>query len=153
MNELDKNNSICALFLDLAKAFDTINHNILLFKLEPYGIRGVANDLIRSYLTNRKQFVSGGGFSFSQLSIDIGVPLGSVLGPILFLIYINDLSSCYNFETTLHAYDSVLTLSHKDVTTLQTNLDCELPKIEFWLQCNQLSLNTSNCSYLFFYQE
>ena len=134
------------------KAFDTVNHNILLFKLEQYGIRGIANNLIRSYLTNRWQFVSGGGFSSSQLIIDISVPQGSVLGPILFLIYINDLSSCSNFETTLHADDSVLTLSHKDVrpTILQTNLDCDLPKIEFWLHCHQLSLNTSKCSYLFF---
>ena len=134
----------------MAKVFDTVNHNILLFKLEQYGIRGVTNDLIRSYLTNRKQFVSGGGFSSSQLSIDIGVPKGSVLDATLFLIYINDLSSCSSFETTLYADDSVLTLSHKDVTTLQTNLDCKLPKIELWLQCNQLSLNTSKCSYLFF---
>ena len=100
--------------------------------------RDVANDLITSCLTNRKQLVSGGGFSSSQLSIDICKPQGSVLGPILFLIYINDLSSCSNFETTLYAHDSVLTLSHKDVTTLQTNLDCELPKIELWLQCNRL---------------
>ena len=71
-----------------------------------------------------------------------------MLGPILFLIYINDLSSCSNFETTLYADDSVLTF--KGVTISQTNLDCELSKIELWLQCNQLSLNTSKCSYLFF---
>ena len=129
INDLDDNNSVCAIFLDLAKAFDTCNHKILLFKVDQCGIRGVANDVIRSYLTNRKQFVSGNGYSSSLLDINIGVPHGSVLVPVLFLIYINDLSNSSNFKTTLYADDSVLTLSHKNVNCLQTMLNFELPKI------------------------
>ena len=101
--------------MDLTKAFDTVNHKILLFKLEQYGVRGVANDLLRSYLTDRKQFVSGGELSSPQLNIDVGVPQGSVLGPILFLIYIKDLSACSNFETAMYADDTVLTLLHNNV--------------------------------------
>ena len=122
INDLDNNNSVCAIFLDLARVFDTCNHKILLFKLDQYGIRVVANDVIRSYLTNRKQFVSGNGYSSSLLDISIGVPQGSVLGPILFLIFINDLSNCSNFKT-LYADDSVLTLSHKNLNCLQTMMN------------------------------
>ena len=136
--------------MDLAKAFDTVNHKILLNKLEQYGLRGVANDLMKSYLTNRKQFISGNGFSSSLLGINIGVPQGSVLGPILFLIYINDLSSCSNFVTTLYADDSVLTLSHKNIYCLQNILNCELPKINSWLKSNQLSLNVDKTHFLLF---
>ena len=128
INDLVNNNSVCAIFLDLAKAFDTCNHKIRLFKLDQYGIRGVANGVIRSCLTNRKQFVSGNGYSSSLLDINIGVPQGSVLGPILFLIYINDLSNCSNFKTTLYADISVLMLSHKNVNCLQTMLNFELSK-------------------------
>ena len=77
-NDLDNNsNSNCAIFLDLAKVFNTCNHKILLFKLDQYGIRVVANDVIRSYLTNRKQFVSGSSYSSLLLGINIGVPQGS----------------------------------------------------------------------------
>ena len=129
VTELDNHKSVCTIFLDLAKAFDTVNHNILLFKLEQCGVRGVANNLLSSYLSNRKQFVHGDGFSSSLLDIDISVSQGSVLGPIIFLIYINDLYYCSYFKTTLYADDSVLTLSHKNVNRLQYNLIVELCKI------------------------
>ena len=147
---MDNNSSVCAIFLDLAKALDICNHKILLFKLDQYGIRGVANGVIRSYLTNHKQFVSGNGYSSSLLDINIGVPQGSVLDPILFLIYINDLSNCSNFKTTLHADDSVLTLFHKNINCLQTMLNFELLKINAWLKSNQLSLNVNKTNFLFF---
>ena len=136
--------------MDLAKAFDTVNHNILLFKLKQYGVRGVANNLLSSYLSNRKQFVHGNGFSSSHLGIDISVPQGSVLGPILFLIYINDLYYCSDFKTTLYADDSVLTLSHKNVNRLQNNSNVELCKIHAWLNYNQLPLNIAKANYILF---
>ena len=152
MTELDNDRSVCTIFMDLAKAFDTVNHNIFLFKLEQYGVRGVANNLLSSYLSNRKQFVHGDGFSSSLLDIDIGVLRlqGSVLGPILFLIYINDLYYCSDFKTTLYADDNVLTLSHKNVNRLQYNLNVELCKIHAWLNYNQLSLNIAKTNYYLF---
>ena len=95
--------------MDLAKTFNTVNHKILLSKLEQYGIRGLANEVIRNYLTNCKQYVHANGVSSLLENINIGVPQGSVLGPILFLIYTNDIVVCSNFNVTLYADDSVLT--------------------------------------------
>ena len=149
-NETDQNNNVCAIFMDLAKAFDTVNHEILLSKLEQYGIRGLANKVIRDYLTNRKQYVHVNGVSSLLENINIGVPQGSVLGPILFLNYINDIVDCSNFNVTLYADDSVLTLAHKNLSTLQSNLNIEIPKINSWLIANQLSLNISKTKFLYF---
>ena len=149
-NETDQNNNVCAIFMDLAKAFNTVNHKILLSKLKQYGVRGLANEVIRDYLTNRKQYVPANGVSSLLKNINIGIPQGSALGPILFLIYINDIVDCLNFNVTLYADDSVLTLDHKNINTLQSNLNIEIPKINSWLIANQLSLNVNKTKFLYF---
>ena len=85
-------------FCDLSKAFDTLNHDVLLEKLDYYGIRGVANKWFQSYLENRSQFVQFNGKNSSRLPLLTGVPQGSILGPLLFILYINDLSSAANLK-------------------------------------------------------
>ena len=102
---MGKNNTAIGVFVDFQKAFDTVNHNILLKKLEHYGIRGIVNNLFKSYLTNRQQYVTINGSESSMKYIHHGIPQGSVLGPLLFLIYINDLHTCIKNSETRHFAD------------------------------------------------
>ena len=152
-SSINENSYFGAIFLDLSKAFDTVPHDILLHKLENYGVRGIAGGLIASYLSNRKQFVSINGINSSMSDMTIGVPQGSVLGPLLFLIYINDLPSCTSkLNSILFADDTTLYTSSKDVNHLCADLSSELLLVEEWLLSNRLTLNTKKTYYMIFSQ-
>ena len=136
----DKKNT-CAIFLDLAKAFDSVSHDILLRKLEKYGIRGNVLKLFESYLTNRFQFVSLENSSSSLIRILFGVPQGSILGPLLFLIYINDLPDATSLYVKLFADDTFLCVQNESVPVLESVVNSELTKVSEWLSANKLTLN------------
>ena len=131
----------CILFLDLKKAFDTVSHEILLQKLEYYGVRGLALKLFTSYLTNRYQQTSVDGCISILELIEWGVPQGSVLGPLLFLIFINDLPLVSNLATWLFADDTVLVHSDSNLEFLKTKMNQEVDKIQTWLLANKLSVH------------
>ena len=120
LQAIDNNEYTIGVFLDLAKAFDTVNHEILLRKLEHYGIRGIALEWFKNYLTNRKQIVKHKQKKSESLTIKCGVPQGSILGPLLFLIYMNDISRRSEIlSIILFADDTNLFLSHKNLDTLE----------------------------------
>ena len=138
------------IFLDLKKAFDTVNHSILIEKLEHYGIRGIAKDWFSNYLTGRYQYVTIDGVDSGKEKITCGVPQGSVLGPILFLIYINDLSKVTNFSSFLFADDTTFQLSSDNIESLYNNSNIELDKVATWCKSNKLTINVSKTKYILF---
>ena len=139
------------MFLDYSKAFDTIDHVILLSKLEHYGIRGKALELFTSYLSNRHQFTTISGFKSSLLEVTLGVPQGSILGPLLFILYINDLcNSSKMLSFILFADDSNVFLSHKDGDTLLNVFNHELNAVTDWIIANRMSLNLTKTNYMLF---
>ena len=148
---LDANNIACGVFIDLQKAFDTVDHEILLRKLQYYGIRGTANDWFQSYLINRKQYVTINGYDSKIVNMHYGVPQGSVLGPLLFLIYINDLHTAIKFSTTRHfADDTNLLIKNKSPKQLQKQLNIDLGQLCKWLKANKISLNASKTELIIF---
>ena len=139
------------IFLDLSKAFDTVNQNILLDKLSYYGIRGLPLDLVKSYLSDRMQYVQYNQKNSAMQNISCGVPQGSILGPLLFLLYINDLPNVSKFLTViLFADDRNVFYSHIDSSILTRVLKSEIDKLSEWFKANKLSLNLDKTKYMSF---
>ena len=139
-------------FIDLSKAFDTVNHDILLSKLKYYGIRGIAHDLFSSYLKNRRQCTVFNSKMSDFKNITCGVPQGSLLGPLLFILFVNDIyrsSSILSF--VLYADDTNILYSHKNMETLSRTVNTELSKVCTWFAANKLTINQNKCNYMIFY--
>ena len=147
---IESNEYAIGIFCDLSKAFDTLNHEILLEKLEHYGIRGNANEWFRSYLKDRKQYVELNNRKSSCLPINTGVPQGSILGPLLFLIYINDLPSAANLKCVSFADDSNLLIQGENLKELTLTLSKELEGVNDFFKANQLKLNAKKTKMVFF---
>lgn len=135
---------VCGLYLDLKKAFDTVDHNILLSKIYSYGVTGIFFNIIKSYLTHRMQCVEYKGTKSAATEVSIGVPQGSILGPLLFIIYVNDFSRiCTNSTCLLYADDTAIFFEARSEEELQNRIDTEIPKIVNWFNSNKLSINAS----------
>ena len=151
IKNLDEGDIGCCIFVDLQKAFNTVEHDILLSKLEHYGIRGLANEWFKSYFSNRKQYVPINGYDSNLADVKFGVPQGSVLGPLLFLIYINDLNQTLKFCKVHHfADDTNLIHFSKSVYTLNKYIHLDLKHLTYWLNANRISLKVKKTELVIF---
>ena len=152
--DLDKSKIPISIFLNLSKAFDTLDQVILLQKLNYYGIKSVELKLFQDYLQNRTQYVSYDKTNSDMYRISTGVPQGSILGPLLFIIYINDLFNASKlFKMIIYAADDTTSYSTLDVfgNYISKNLNLELTKVADWLKLNKLSINIKKSKFMVFH--
>ena len=153
-SNFDQGKYVVGLFLDLTKAFDSINRQILLSKLFYYGIRGVAHDWFSSYMSDRTQYVFVNGCKSTLRLISTGVVQGSILGPLLFIIYINDLvKSSRLLKFSLYADDTCLSLASNHLPNLMDVFNSEVAKVDSWFKANYLTLNPSKSNYVIFHRD
>ena len=151
-NSLDSGNPkyTLSIFIDIKKAFDTVDHSILLKKLKFYGFHGITLTWFENYLGNGYQYVSIDGVDSPIREMTCGVPQGSVLGPLLFLIFINDLPSSTTLFTLLFAGDTTFQISSNNFTDLYRIANEEIEKASVWFKANKLTLNISKTKYMIF---
>ena len=154
LESFEYNKYTLGVFIDLSKAFDTVDHSILLKKLELYGVTDRNHLWFKNYLSNRKQFIQINNEETTELeTITCGVPQGSILGPLLFLLYVNDLKKASNLlDPIMYADDTSLFLTHKDISYLFETVNLQLERINQWFISNKLSLNVSKTKYSFFHK-
>ena len=146
---LDEKQYVIGIFIDFRKAFDTVNHDILLDKLECYGIQGHANKFFRSYLTNRRQYTLVNGIKSNSGYVNCGVPQGSVWGPLLFLLYINDIKHAIGCDNVkLFADDTFLFTNDRNIDAVKGKASNLFGKIFRWCVANQLSINSGKANFV-----
>ena len=146
---IDRGQYNIAVFIDLRKAFDRVNHNILLCKLWHYGIRGTELRWFKSYLSRRHQYCSISGHASKSTLVTNGIPQGSGLGPLLFLVYVNDLSNAVHYsQTGIYADDTGLYATGFSILEIEASLNKDLSRLCSWLHANKLSINAVKSKFM-----